>query len=502
MKKLRYLSILLTLSLLQGMLSTVSYADALSESDFSETEEYFLEEDGDGPDEGVLSEEELTEFLTEENAGAYAEYEDASEETYEEYTSEEIYDTSMGAFVAADDREGYRADYVPSEYSVSEDASIPEDGSRPAGFNENEWKVLKLINTQRGKKGKEPLAGFAALQSVADVRTEEIKTKFSHTRPDGSSCFTAFTVPCWGAGENIAMGFTSASSVMDAWMHSSGHKKNIMYDDFTHVGVGQSGRYWVQCFIGSMDTSCSISVNAPQRILKKGKKISSLEIVVKLEDENGVSYLPLNDYMCSGCNTKKNGVYNVTVTVRGATATFPLIVCSNGKSITVDDIDPLDPETTAPSAIFSTGQKLTLSNFAADANEIAKYKITTGTKKASISSTGKFSAKKAGNVIVTAYKKDGCIYYATERYLFRIEKPKFTKKTLKVKTESETDMNLYLTGLSNLHVDSWESSKPEVAAIDPATGKLTALSKGTTTVRAVFDNGETVVKKTIKVKVK
>jgi uncharacterized protein YjdB len=63
-------------------------------------------------------------------------------------------------------------------------------------------------------------------------------------------------------------------------------------------------------------------------------------------------------------------------------------------------------------------------------------------------------------------------------------------------------MNLYLTGLSNLGVDRWESSKPEVAVIDPVTGKLASLSKGTTTISAIFDNGETVVKKTIKVKVK
>ena len=38
-------------------------------------------------------------------------------------------------------------------------------------------------------------------------------------------------------GENVAAGYGSASSVIDAWMGSSGHRANILNPGFTHVGV-------------------------------------------------------------------------------------------------------------------------------------------------------------------------------------------------------------------------------------------------------------------------
>ena len=53
--------------------------------------------------------------------------------------------------------------------------------------------------------------------------------------------------------ENIAYGQNSAESVMQTWLNSSGHKKNIMNSKFTDIGCGMSlsikGRpYWCVCF--------------------------------------------------------------------------------------------------------------------------------------------------------------------------------------------------------------------------------------------------------------
>ena len=57
------------------------------------------------------------------------------------------------------------------------------------------------------------------------------------------------------AGENIAMGQKSAASVMDGWMHSSGHRANILKSDYTKIGVGYAKASdgttcWVQIFKG------------------------------------------------------------------------------------------------------------------------------------------------------------------------------------------------------------------------------------------------------------
>jgi uncharacterized protein YkwD len=54
------------------------------------------------------------------------------------------------------------------------------------------------------------------------------------------------------AGENIAQGQRTPQEVVQAWMNSPGHRKNILSRDFTHIGVGyeSQGNHWTQMFIG------------------------------------------------------------------------------------------------------------------------------------------------------------------------------------------------------------------------------------------------------------
>ena len=47
----------------------------------------------------------------------------------------------------------------------------------------------------------------------------------------------------WAYGENIAWGMGSRATpeaIVDAWMHSSGHRANILSRDFRELGVGYS----------------------------------------------------------------------------------------------------------------------------------------------------------------------------------------------------------------------------------------------------------------------
>ena len=92
------------------------------------------------------------------------------------------------------------------------------------------------------------------VQDAANIRANEIISTFSHTRPDGSSCFTAVTVNYYAIGENIASGQKNAEEVMNTWMNSPGHRANILSAQFTGMVVGvvqyQGVSYWVQIFIG------------------------------------------------------------------------------------------------------------------------------------------------------------------------------------------------------------------------------------------------------------
>lgn len=40
------------------------------------------------------------------------------------------------------------------------------------------------------------------------------------------------------AGENVAMGQSTAQRVMTAWLNSEGHRRNIESKDFDEIGVG------------------------------------------------------------------------------------------------------------------------------------------------------------------------------------------------------------------------------------------------------------------------
>ena len=54
-------------------------------------------------------------------------------------------------------------------------------------------------------------------------------------------------------GENLALGQSSAADAVESWMHSRGHRKNILNPDFEELGVGYAidrvgRRYFVQVF--------------------------------------------------------------------------------------------------------------------------------------------------------------------------------------------------------------------------------------------------------------
>ena len=117
--------------------------------------------------------------------------------------------------------------------------------------------VVALVNEKRAAAGKSALESDSKLNEIAEMRAKEIAEYFSHTRPDGTSCFTALEengIVNVYMGENIAAGQRSAEEVMQSWMSSSGHKANILDGNFTKIGVGLYksssgyGYYWVQVF--------------------------------------------------------------------------------------------------------------------------------------------------------------------------------------------------------------------------------------------------------------
>lgn len=119
--------------------------------------------------------------------------------------------------------------------------------------------ILKLVNQERKKAGVPALTLSDKLTNIAYTKAKDMADKnyFSHQSPTYGSPFDMlkqFGVSYSYAGENIAAGQKSAEEVMNSWMNSSGHRQNILNENYTQLGVGfyrggQYGTEWVQLFI-------------------------------------------------------------------------------------------------------------------------------------------------------------------------------------------------------------------------------------------------------------
>ena len=119
-------------------------------------------------------------------------------------------------------------------------------------------KVVELVNEERANYGLSPLVSDWDLKNAAFMRAQELTQYFSHTRPDGSDCFSILDelgISYGAVGENIAGGQWSPELVMESWMNSTGHRENILNADYTRIGVGcfydpysDWGYNWVQIF--------------------------------------------------------------------------------------------------------------------------------------------------------------------------------------------------------------------------------------------------------------
>jgi len=120
-----------------------------------------------------------------------------------------------------------------------------------------EREVVDLVNQIRASYGLGQLTLNEELSRVARVKAEDMANNryFSHNSPTYGSPFDMmrqFGISYRTAGENIAMGYSTAKAVVDGWMNSEGHRANILNASFTQIGVGYTanGNYWSQMFIG------------------------------------------------------------------------------------------------------------------------------------------------------------------------------------------------------------------------------------------------------------
>jgi uncharacterized protein YkwD len=122
--------------------------------------------------------------------------------------------------------------------------------------------MLARVNAIRKKAGLNSLRLNSDLEKAAQRHAEDMLTRgyFAHESPSGTTVRERSRKAGydWSAiGENIAFGQTSVDEVVETWMDSPGHRKNILGRHFNELGIGlalgkgKDGKYqvlWVQNF--------------------------------------------------------------------------------------------------------------------------------------------------------------------------------------------------------------------------------------------------------------
>lgn len=109
--------------------------------------------------------------------------------------------------------------------------------------------LIDLTNQERVKNHLKPLATSEKLTKAAEAKAQDMKEKnyFDHYRPTDGKTPWAFLDEAgyhWQiAGENLARGFHTNGQVVDAWMESDTHRKNILNSRFEETGIATTTVY-------------------------------------------------------------------------------------------------------------------------------------------------------------------------------------------------------------------------------------------------------------------
>ena len=135
--------------------------------------------------------------------------------------------------------------------------------SRSGGIlhpKELERRIFQLTNEARRKNGLPSLDSDNDLAVKARAKSDDMLTNnyFSHTNPEGKTLKDrmqeekpASFQTISRIGENIYLGArfdysvdvkTQARMIVDGWMTSPGHRKNILDPSYTHMGVGVAAK--------------------------------------------------------------------------------------------------------------------------------------------------------------------------------------------------------------------------------------------------------------------
>lgn len=122
---------------------------------------------------------------------------------------------------------------------------VPTHISRILGYTAERLPAQRLIeftNQKRMELGLVPLKADPELSKAAEKKGKDMIAwdYWAHVGPDGKAPWSFFDSAGYEyryAGENLARDFDSPESVVDAWMASPSHRKNLLSDKYEDIGI-------------------------------------------------------------------------------------------------------------------------------------------------------------------------------------------------------------------------------------------------------------------------
>lgn len=126
--------------------------------------------------------------------------------------------------------------------------STPPSQEEVSGLTQQEADILKLVNEERERAGRNPLQFSARLAVVARGHSYDMAMRryLAHGSPEGtgpSERLTGVGISYQAAGENIYMDDARdpaglAARAIQGWLKSATHRETMLSDKFEETGVG------------------------------------------------------------------------------------------------------------------------------------------------------------------------------------------------------------------------------------------------------------------------
>lgn len=138
---------------------------------------------------------------------------------------------------------GPSAQTAPADVDGCRGSQLEPD---PSALQAMHAATLCLLNAERTRHGLVTLLEDPSLQAAAESHSRDMARRdyFEHDTPEGIQPWMRITQAGYRAplvGENLAWGeadMGTPAHAMKLWMHSRGHRENLLDPRYTQVGIG------------------------------------------------------------------------------------------------------------------------------------------------------------------------------------------------------------------------------------------------------------------------